>query len=251
VALSSLARAPADGRTLAFCAISPLTLSPHFGLRAPAVRAISGVMRTPQLVVATPTLGDIGWTGMLARARAEDGRLRWATSGVGTLGHLILEQVCEKTRINVIHVPYSGGGTQILDAVAGRVELLSTNLAPAQLELLAARRLFALALGAPSRAPLLPEVPTLAELGCPEASRASLFGVFAAPQTPHALAEDINRAMARAMASATFQTLLTASGNSPWSGSAAMFSQEIDDEAHAIRAMLAPARRPTFMPPVT
>lgn len=243
VALAGLARAAPDGRTLGFSAISPLTLSPHVGVAAPPVQPVIGVMRTPQLLVATPALAATSFGDMrrlaLEREAAAAGGLRWATSGVGTLGHLILEEVRRATRLDVVHIPYAGGGPQLQDALAGRFELLSTNLAPLQLDYVAAGRLTPLALGARQRTPLLPQVPTFAEVGCPGANRASLFGLFAPPATPAARVARLHAACDAAMRQPAFVNMLRSSGNEPGAGATDAFAREIAREFEANRLLLA------------
>ena len=180
---------------------------------------------------------------MLKAARAAPGELRWATSGTATLGHLVLEQVKAGFGLDVVHVPYSGGGPQLQDALAGRFELLSSNLAPLQIEYVHAGRLHALAVGAPARAALLPAVPTFAELGCPGANLSSLFGLFApAGTSPRRIAE-LNAACATALAEPELRDALLASGNLPASGSAAEFGREIARQSAGFARAVAAMRR--------
>ena len=175
------------------------------------------------------------FAGMLALARAAPGSLRWATSGVGTIGHLVLEQVQRGENIEVLHVPYAGGGPQLHDALAGRFELLSTNLAPQQLDYVRSGRFTPLALGAPARTAVLADVPTFAEAGCPGANRDSLFGLFAPRATPAALVNRLNAACAAVLAQPDFRHVLLASGNLPAGGSALQFRAEIEQQASANR----------------
>jgi tripartite-type tricarboxylate transporter receptor subunit TctC len=243
VALASVARAAPDGRTLGFCAISPLALSPHLGRPAPRVTPVSGVMHTPLLLVGTPLLQARTFNAMVRQARNQPGSLRWATSGVATIGHFALEQVRRTLAIDVVHVPYSGGAPQLQDALAGRFELLSTNLAPLQIDYVREGRFHALALGAPARSELLPGVATFAELGCPAANLSSLFGLFAPEGTPQAVVEKTNSACAQVLAQAEFRKVLMDGGNLPAVGSAADFALAIERESQA-NAKLARAMQP-------
>jgi tripartite-type tricarboxylate transporter receptor subunit TctC len=228
VALALVARATPDDRTLGFCAISPLTLLPHFGAAPPAVVPVSGVMRTPLLMVGTSALHAHSFAEMVREAQRPDAQpLRWATSGVGTIGHLAVEQVRRQLHLPIVHVPYAGGGPQLQDALAGRFELLSTNLAPLQIEYVRSGKLTALALGAPRRFPLLPQLPTFAELGCPGANVSSLFGLFAPEGTPPESVARLNAACAQVLAQPEFRRLLTDAGNEPADGDAAWFAREI------------------------
>jgi tripartite-type tricarboxylate transporter receptor subunit TctC len=243
VALAALAQAPAGARVLAFSAISPLALSPHMGAPKPDVQPVTGVMHTPLLLVATPALGALDFGGMLKLARASAARLRWATSGVGTIGHLALEQVCRTFGISVVHVPYTGGGPQLRDALAGRFELLSTNLAPLQVDYARQGRLAALALGSPARSPLLPAVPTFAEVGAPEANLTSLFGLFAPPAMPAVEVARLHAAALRVLREPDFVRLVGEGGNAVADGTPEEFAREIERQSELNKRLVAASRR--------
>lgn len=243
VALALLGQAPVEGRALAFSAISPLALAPHLGSTAPAVQPVSGVMHTPLLLVGTPALGARDFAGMVRMGRAPDASLRWATSGVGTIGHLALEQVRRDLGLDVLHVPYAGGGPQLRDALAGRFELLSTNLAPLQVDYVQQGKLAGLALGAPARSPLLPGVPTFAEVGAPGANLTSLFGLFAPADMPRAEINRFNDAVARVLRNPEFRRLLTQGGNFPADGSPDDFRREIAQQSAQNRRLVEGMRR--------
>ena len=89
-------------------------------------------MLTPVLLLATPALPAAAAPDLaaaLAWGRARPGALRWASSGLGTTGQLVLEQVARASGVPITHVPYQGGGTQLNDALGGQFELLSSNVA--------------------------------------------------------------------------------------------------------------------------
>ncbi len=234
VGLQALARATPDGHTLAFSAISPLTLRPHLGpmgfdpLRD--VAPVAGVMFTPVLLVGTPAFTGHRFADLLSQARERPRALRWATSGVATAGHLVLEQVQAGSGIAVTHVPYKGGGQQLNDALGGQFELLSTNVAPAQLRHVEAGRLRPLAVGAPQRLDVLPPVPTFAELGLPRANIGSLFGVFAPGGTPAAVLERLNAEINTAIEMPDIRERLLAADNLPATADRASFVRHIAQE---------------------
>lgn len=219
VGMQALARAPADGHTLAYSAVSPLTLRPHLSavgyepLRD--IAPVASVMDTPVLLVGTPAFTGDSFVDLLAQARARPKALRWATSGQATAGHLVLEQVQLGGSVEVTHIPYKGGGQQLTDALGGQFELLSTNVAPAQLRHIAAGRFKPLAVGAPHRLDVLPQVPTFAELGLPNANITSLFGVFAPGGTPEPVLDRLNNEINRAVRAPEIRERLLASDNLP------------------------------------
>jgi tripartite-type tricarboxylate transporter receptor subunit TctC len=191
------------------------------------VTPVAGVMRTPVLIAGTPALAAASFADMLRWARARPGALRWATTGEGTTGHAVMEQVSRAGGIGVVHVPYKGGGQQIADALGGHFEVLSTNVAGPQLQAIAAGHLAAMAVGSPQRVSVLPDTPTLAELGFPQANLDSLFGVFAPPSTPPAIVRRIHQEVARALRDTPLAGNLTAMSNVPFNGSTTDFEAEV------------------------
>lgn len=234
VGMQALARAAPDGHTLAFSAVSPLTLRPHWGAVGydpfRDIEPVASVMYTPVLLVGTPAFSGQGFADVLSQARERPEALRWATSGVATAGHLVLEQVQIGSGVAVTHIPYKGGGQQLTDALGGQFELLSTNVATAQLRHIEAGRFKPLAVGAPQRLDVLPQVPTFAELGLPHANITSLFGVFAPGGTPAALLDRLNAEINQAVQTPAIRERLLASDNLPASGDRSAFARRIREE---------------------
>ncbi len=241
-ALESLARATPDGHTLAYCAISPLVFAPAGTGSATLLRDVVPVvslMDTPVLVLAHPSFKPRDFAAMLAAARAAPGRLRWATSGHATVGHMVLAQVRAAAGVDIIHVPYKGGGQQLTDAIGGQFELLSSNVASQQLQFVRQGRLRALAIGSPVRLPVLPDVPTLAELGFAEANLVSTFGIFAPRGVPEDRLRLINAVINEALRQPELRARMLDVSNLPTGGSAADFAARIAKERE--RALRVPA----------
>ncbi|MDZ7865744.1 tripartite tricarboxylate transporter substrate binding protein [Acidovorax sp.] len=243
VGIDLLARAAPDGHTLAFSAITPLTLQPLLvsgGLRDPLglVAPVVGIMHTPVLVMGTPALGPRSFTEMVALAHTRPGAVRWASSGVATTGHMVLVQTRLHSGADITHVPYQGGGAQLNDALGGQFEVLSSNLAAQQLEYVGAGRLHALAVGSPARMPALREVPTLAELGYPRANLSSLFGLFAPAHTPAAVVQGLNDAVNRILNAGGFAAMLRDKHLLPAGGTVAAFAQQITADRQGNEALV-------------
>jgi tripartite-type tricarboxylate transporter receptor subunit TctC len=241
--IDALSRATPDGCTLAFSAISPLTLHPLVARVAydpvRAVLPVASVMHTPVLVVGTPAFTGRGFGELIAQARRAPGAVRWASSGVATIGHLVLAQVRMQSRTDITHIPYQGGGPQLNDALSGQFEVLSTNVAAQQLQYIEGGRFQALAVGAPARIEALPDVPTLAELGFEKANRDSLFGIFAPARTPAAVVQRLNAEINRVLASDTVRERLRGAYNLPAGGSTEDFAREIAVDRRRNRELVA------------
>jgi tripartite-type tricarboxylate transporter receptor subunit TctC len=230
VALRALARPSPDRRTIVFSAITPLALDPQLGIASESGRGVLPLMSfmlTPSLLVGTPAFAGSSFEDLLAHARAAPSALRWATSGYATTGHLVLQAICRTFDIAVTHVPYKGGGQQLADALSGQFELLSTNLAPLQLGYVTAGKMTALAVGAPHRSMHLRAVPTLQELGCPDANLVSEFGLFVPLHSDGAWLREVNAAVNSALQDATLLELLQGGGNVATGGTMQSFAENI------------------------
>ena len=243
VGIDALARAAPDGYTLAFSAISPLTLHPLIARlgrdRLQAVDPVASVMRTPVLVVGTPAFQGRRFEDAIALARQHPGELRWASSGIATTGHLVLAQVRALAGLDITHIPYQGGGPQLNDALSGQFEILSTNVAAQQLRYIEEGRLRALAVGAPRRLAALSRVPTLAELGFAPANRDSLFGLFAPAGTPAAVVARLNAEINRLLRSPPLRARLAQAHNLAAGGSTQDFEREIALDRRRNEALVA------------
>lgn len=227
LAMEVLARSEADAHTLCFAAVTAVTQMRRTAAAGLPVRPVAGVMRTPVLVVGTPALAAKGFAAMLALARDGGPGIRWATTGEGTTGHLVLERVRRamgKDGAGFTHIPYQGGGQQLNDALGGHFEVLSTNVAPQQLDAIRAGRFQALAVGAPARLTALPDVPTLAELGFADANLDSIFGLFAPLRTPPERVQRIHAEVADILREERLRRLSLDASNTPVEGSPEVFA---------------------------
>ena len=235
IGMDALAKAPPDGHTLAFSAITPLLLGPVVG-RAPYdperdFTPVASVMVSPILLLATNALAVRDLRGLLQRARDWPGTVRWATSGLASLGHLMLEELQAAARVRMVHIPYRGGSQQINDALGAQFEILSVNATPALNDFIRAGRLQPLAVGAPRRLDSLPQVPTLAELGFPRANLASHFGIFAPGNLPVRLLDRVNGEVNTALEAPEVRSRITGGENVPTGGAARDFARQVAAEA--------------------
>ncbi|WP_291588577.1 Bug family tripartite tricarboxylate transporter substrate binding protein [Comamonas sp. UBA7528] len=235
IGLDQVAKSPADGYTLGFSSISPLALSPHLGKMAfdplKDIAPVASVMYSPILILGTKANKAASFAALMEQSRKDPGVVRWATAGLASLGHIVLEQVRHQAKVDITHVPYKGGGQQMNDGLGGQYEILSTNASPTVMPHIKSGSLTPLAVGAPKRLDSLPKVPTLAELGYPAANSTSLFGIFAPAGTPKTVLDRLNAEINKALAEPDIQQRLKASDNVPTGGTAAAFAKQIAAES--------------------
>lgn len=246
LAVNLVAKSPADGYSFVFTALSPLTLSPHLTpLPYDALKdlaSVASVMYSPVVIAATPAFGQGDFKTLLQRARQQPDALRWATSGSGSLGHLMLENIRSTAQVRITHVPYKGGGQQITDALSGQFEILSTNASGVTLQYIKENRLRALAVGATARLDALPGVPTLSELGFASANFSSQFGIFAPSGVPVAIAEKFNAQVNAVLALPSLRERLLAAECIAAPSSVAEFSKLVAQEHRHMGAIVREAK---------
>ena len=201
-----------DGHTLAFAAISPLTLNPHI-MKVPYdpmkdFVAVASVMYSPVYLLATPRFTSKSFNEVIATAKAGPGKVSIASSGYGTLGHIMIEQIRRKSGADITHVPYKGGSQLITDAAGGQFDLFVANPLASINGLIEEGKLRVLAVTGPRRLRNLQQVPTLAELGYPEANLTSLFGFYAPAATPPDVVRRLNAEINKVLAQKDMQERL-------------------------------------------
>ncbi len=232
--VDAAAKATPDGYTFALASVSPLTLNPHLS-KSPFdpmkdIVPVARVMYSPIYVVATPAFTGKTFDDVIKQARAQPGKLSFATSGMASVGHVMLEQIKRRAQIDLNHIPYKGGSQVAHDAAGGHFDLLSSNPNPALTNFIASGRLRVLAVGAPERLPSMPQVPTLAELGYPAANLTSLFGVFAAAGVPADIVRRMHAEITRVLQTKDMQERLAKIDNYASPGTIDQFKAQIDAE---------------------
>jgi len=166
---------------------------------------------------------------LIALANARDSRLNFASSGEGTISHLAGELFKRSAAINMNHVPYRGGGPALIDIVAGHVPTGFVNILES-LPQVKAGRLRALAVTSPTRSPVMPDVPTVAEAGVPGYEVTQWSGMMAPAGLPKALVAKINGEVERILAKPQVRDRLSADGAQPGGGSPERFGAFIKAE---------------------
>ena len=199
----AVAKAAPDGHTLligAFAhAVNP-SLMPKMPFRTPDDFApVSLLVTVPELLVVTPSFPAKTVAELVAMAKAEPGKLSYASSGNGSAQHLAAELFKLRTGTDIQHVPYKGGSLAVADVAAGHVPFYFGNMSAA-LPQARAGRVWALAVTSPQRSPAAPEVPTLAEAGVSGCEIFEWNALLAPAGTPPATIERLHAEVAKILA---------------------------------------------------
>ena len=157
------------------------------------------VAGVPNVLDVNPALPVNSVAELIAYAKANPGKLNFASSGNGTSIHLSGELFKVMAGVQMTHVPYKGSAPALQDLIAGQVQLMFDNLPPS-LPQIKAGKLRALAVTSAARAPALPDVPTVAEAGLPGFEASSWFGLLAPAGTPPAIVAKLNAEIAKWLA---------------------------------------------------
>ena len=196
------ARSAPDGYTFLFT-LSSHTINPLlYKLRYDVERdfaPVSLLVSVPQLIAAHPNAPAKTLRELVAAAKERPGVYSYASPGTGTPGHIAAELLKQRTGINIVHVPYKGGGPAVADTIAGQIPFLFLT-APAALSFTRSGKLRALAVTTRKRTPTAPEIPTVAqELNLPDYEVDSWVAIFAPAKTPAAIVARMQKEIARAV----------------------------------------------------
>ncbi len=228
-----VAKAPADGYTLMVTSTSYATsAATQSNLPFDPVSDVIGLAilgRGPHIVSVTAGLPPQSMQELIAFARAQPGKVSYASSGVGSAPHLVTELLARQAAIQLTHVPYKGLGPAMSDLIAGRVQLLIASL-PTLWPHVKANRLRALAVTSDKRSSFVPALPTVAEAGVEGFSSEQWWGLFAPARLPAPIVARLNTETRKLVLADEMKRLLADAGAEPATMSAAEFGAMVRSE---------------------
>src|ERR1022692_12908 len=227
------AKSAPDGYTILFT-LSSHTINPKLYDKLPFdvekdFIPISLAAYIPQILVANPALPANNIKELIALAKAEPGKLNFASVGTGSPGHIAGELFKLKTGVDMVHVPYKGGGPAVTDTLGGQVQLLFVSM-PAALQYVKAGKLKALAVTSDKRSAAAPDIPTIAESGVPDCIVNSCYGALVPAKTPPAIVSKLQAAFAKVLQMPQVKERLFAQGAEATYSTSAEFERLIHDE---------------------
>jgi tripartite-type tricarboxylate transporter receptor subunit TctC len=199
VGTAAAARANPDGYTIAMGTASTLAINPAAYKSLPYdvmadFAPVGAIADVPNIMEINPAMPVTDMASFITYAKAGPGRITYGSSGLGSVSHLMGEQFKRATGTDLIHVPYRGIGPAISDVVSGQIMVMFDNL-PTSLSLVRDGKLRPLAVSSRGRLPVLPGVPTFAELKLDDLNWTAFFGLVAPIRTPTPVIEALNHAL--------------------------------------------------------
>ena len=228
VGVDSVAKSAPDGYTIVMGTAGTMAINPHMYSKMPFDPIKDFVAITPagqalNALCVHPSLPAKSVKELIALAKAQPGKLNFATGGIGASDHIATELFMSLAGVKMIHVPYKGGGPAMIDLLGGNVDLgfstVATAIGPVK-----AGRLRALGVTSSKRFELLPEVPTIAEAGVPGYESVAWYGLFAPAGTPADVVRKLNETTVAVLQMEDVRRRLTESGVLPVSSSPEAFA---------------------------
>lgn len=227
-----VAKAPADGYTMLYDA-TPYSINPHLYPKMPyganALQPLLLVSLAPNVLIVKADSAYKDVKDLIAKAKAQPGKVNYASGGSGTVQRLASELFRQKLNLDMVHVPYKSGGPAITDVMGGQVDFMFGTVA-ASSSLIDAGKLRALAISSPKRSPRLPNVPTVAETVIPGFEVYEWNGVFLPAGTPPDISTRLQKAIAESLQEEEVKKRFSDVGAQPVGSTPAQFADYLKSE---------------------
>ncbi len=238
---AAVAQAAPDGYTVMVHSSSH-TVSPHTFAKLPfdTERDFAGVTpisSTPNVLVIAPSKNIKTMAELLTYARANPGKVNFASAGQGSATHLNAEKFKLAAKIDAENIPFKGSAEAVNEVMAGRVDYYFSPIAPV-IGQIRAGQLVPIAVGSPKRAAALPNVPTTAEAGVPGSEFNFWIGMFVPGKTPREIVNRLNDEVAKALASPEVRERFTTLGADAWTLKPEQFDAYVRDEIRSNAALV-------------
>jgi tripartite-type tricarboxylate transporter receptor subunit TctC len=234
IAAQHIATVAPDGYTIHLTSVGPMAVAPHMVKDLPYdpkrdIAPITMGVVFPNVIVVNPSVPAKTLAEYVALAKQKPGELNYASSGIGGAGHLAGELFKQRAGVDIVHVPYKGGGPAMTDLLGGRVTMYPAVPSTAQPHI-EAGKLHALATTGARRTATMPNVPTVAESGYPGFEATNWYAFVAPGKTPKEILDYWNRELVKALNDPAVRAELAKHGLEPMPGSREELARYIEKE---------------------
>lgn len=227
IGAATVVRAPPDGYTVLMGVTSTIAVSPSLLTKLPYdtlrdLVAVGQVVTFPNVLVVHPSVPTKSLKELIEFARARPNTLNYASGGLGTSDHLGGELLKSMAKINIVHLPYKGGGPAVIAILGGEVDMTFATL-PSVTQHIRNGRLRPLAVTGTQRSAFLPEVPTMIQSGLPGFEVVTWLGLLAPTGTPREVIVKLNTAVNAVMGNADVRALVAAQAGDVVTGTPEQF----------------------------
>ncbi len=228
-----VAKSAPDGYTIMGGFDGTLTISPHIAAKIPFdtlrdFQPITKLADATLILVAHPSVKANTLAELIAQ-KEKVGSISYGTAGTGSPNHVAAEMLKQMTGLDLVHIPYKGGGQAIGDVVGGQIPLVYTAIATAQ-QFVKSGKLKALGISSAQRSPLFPDVPTFVEAGLPGFVVDSWIGLLAPAKTPRPIVDRLQREMLAVLGTPEVRERYAALGLMPVGSTPDEFSAQLKAE---------------------
>lgn len=243
VGATELARTPADGYVLGMATVSTTAANPAINDKIPYntltdFTPIINIAATPNVIAVHPSFPAKDYKSFVAELKKNPGKYSYSSSGTGGIGHLQTELFKSLTNTFITHIPYRGAGPALNDTVGGTVPIIFDNL-PSALPFIKSGRLVAIVVAAPQRLAVLPDVPTIKEVGLEPVNRMAYYGLIGPKGLPQEVVDKVYNATKQALTDPAVKKRIEDTGSLVVGNTPAEFTAQIKAEFEVYKEVVA------------
>ena len=246
VGTTEIARAVPDGYLLGMTTVSTSAANPAINPQIPYntladLTPIVNIAATPNVIAVHPGFPARNYREFIAEIKKNPGQYSYASSGTGGIAHLQTELFKSLTGTFIAHIPYRGSGPALIDAVAGRVQIIFDTL-PSTLPFIQQKRLIPIVVAASQRLAVLPDVPTFKEVGLEPVNRMNFCGILGPKGLPRELVDKINAATLKGLQDPVVRKRIEDSGAVIVGNTPEQFAAQIKAEYEVYKKVVSTAK---------